>query len=98
MSNETPKPFVSVIIAALNEEEAIANVINSVPRNLADEILVVDNGSKDRTAEIAEAAGARIITEPMPGYGRAFRAGLRSISPECEIVVFLDGDVVIVLK
>jgi glycosyltransferase involved in cell wall biosynthesis len=92
MSNETPKPFVSVIIAALNEEEAIANVIKSVPRNLADEILVVDNGSKDRTAEIAKAAGARIITEPIPGYGRAFRAGLRSISPECEIVVFLDGD------
>src|SRR6476661_508913 len=92
MSNETPKPFVSVIIAALNEEEAIANVINSVPRNLADEILVVDNGSNDRTAEIAEAAGARIITEPTPGYGRAFRAGLRSVSSECEIVVFLDGD------
>jgi len=92
MSNETSKPFVSVIIAALNEEEAIANVINSVPRNLADEILVVDNGSKDRTAEIAKAAGARIVTEPIPGYGRAFRAGLRSISSECEIVVFLDGD------
>ena len=92
MSNETPKPFVSVIIAALNEEEAIANVINSVPRNVADEILVVDNGSKDLTAEIAKAAGARIVTEPIPGYGRAFRSGLRSISSECEIVVFLDGD------
>jgi glycosyltransferase involved in cell wall biosynthesis len=90
MNNE--KPFISVIIAALNEEAAIAKVINSVPRNLADEIVVVDNGSKDRTTEIATAAGARVVKEPIPGYGRAFRAGLRSLSPKCEIVVFLDGD------
>lgn len=92
MSNQEPKSFISVIIAALNEEAAIANVINSVPKNLADEIVVVDNGSKDRTAEIATAAGARVVKEPVPGYGRAFRAGLRSVSPKCEIVVFLDGD------
>ena len=90
MSNE--KPFVSVIIAALNEEEAIAGVINAVPRNVADEIVVVDNGSKDRTAEIAAAAGARVVKELVPGYGRAFRAGLRAVSARCEIVVFLDGD------
>ena len=87
-----PKPFISVIIAALNEEAAIANVISSVPKNIADEIVVVDNGSKDRTAEIATAAGARVVKEPIPGYGRAFRAGLRSVSRKCEIVVFLDGD------
>jgi glycosyltransferase involved in cell wall biosynthesis len=92
MTNEKPKSFISVIIAALNEEAAIANVINSVPKNLADEIVVVDNGSKDRTAEIATAAGARVVKEPIPGYGRAFLAGLRSVSPKCEIVVFLDGD------
>jgi len=92
MSSEKPKSFISVIIAALNEEEAIAKVINSVPKNLADEIVVVDNGSKDRTAEIATAAGARVVKEPIPGYGRALRAGLHSVSPKCEIVVFLDGD------
>src|SRR5689334_24121918 len=86
------KPFVSVIIAALNEEAAIAKVIDSVPKDIADEIVVVDNGSKDRTAEVATAAGARVVKESIPGYGRAFRAGLRSISPHCEIVVFLDGD------
>src|SRR5689334_21548765 len=86
------RPFVSVIIAALNEEAAIASVINSVPKDLADEIVVVDNGSKDRTAEIASAAGARVVKEPVAGYGRAFRAGLRVISQQCEIVVFLDGD------
>src|SRR5712664_3536886 len=86
------KPYVSVIIAALNEEEAIANVVASVPRDIASEIIVVDNGSTDRTAEIAAAAGARVVTEPQRGYGRAFRTGLRSISSDCEIVVFLDGD------
>ena len=92
MSKQTPRPYISVIIAALNEEPAIANVIDSVPKNLADEIIVVDNGSRDRTAETARAAGARVVKEPVAGYGRAFRAGLRSISPKCEIVVFLDGD------
>ena len=84
--------YISVIIAALNEEAAIGKVIDAVPKDLANEIVVVDNGSKDRTAEVASAAGARVVKEPIPGYGRAFRAGLRSISPECEIVVFLDGD------
>ncbi|HZI49676.1 MAG TPA: glycosyltransferase family 2 protein [Pyrinomonadaceae bacterium] len=92
MSSSQRKPFVSVIIAALNEEAAIAQVIRSVPKNVADEIVVVDNGSKDRTAEVASNAGARVVKEAIPGYGRAFRAGLRSISDKCEVVVFLDGD------
>ena len=86
------KPYISVIIAALNEEAAITQVIHSVPQEVADEIVVVDNGSKDRTAEVATTAGARVVKEPVPGYGRAYRAGLRAISAECEIVVFLDGD------
>ena len=86
------KPYVSVIIAALNEEAAIAKVVGAVPGDLADEIIVVDNHSTDRTAEVARAAGAHVVAEPLRGYGRAFRAGLRSISPDCEIVVFLDGD------
>src|SRR5439155_10251271 len=86
------KPYVSVVIAALNEEAAIGKVINDVPRKIADEIIVVDNGSTDRTAEVAEAAGARVVAEPRRGYGRTFRAGLRAVAPECEIVVFLDGD------
>jgi glycosyltransferase involved in cell wall biosynthesis len=92
MNDLRMKPYVSVIIAALNEEEAIANVVTSVPRDIADEVIVVDNGSTDRTAEVAAAAGARVVTEPQRGYGRAFRAGLRSLSADCEIVVFLDGD------
>jgi glycosyltransferase involved in cell wall biosynthesis len=86
------KPYVSVIIAALNEEAAIGRVIGSIPRDIANEIVVVDNGSTDRTAEVASAAGARVIHEPQRGYGRAHRAGLRAISPDSQIVVFLDGD------
>ena len=65
--------YIAVIIAALNEEAAIAKVIESVPKDLVNEIVVVDNGSKDRTAEVALGAGARVVKEPIPGYGRAFR-------------------------
>src|SRR5438105_13003993 len=57
-----------------------------------DDIIVVDNGSTDRTADRACAAGARVIPELRRGYGRACAAGVRSLSPECDIVVFLDGD------
>ena len=85
-------PFTSVVVAALNEEEAISQVIRRIPGDIANEIIVVDNGSTDRTAEVASAAGARVIHEPQRGYGRAHRAGLRAISPASQIVVFLDGD------
>jgi len=83
----------SVIIPALNEEESIMGVVRAVAAtNAAGEIIVVDNGSSDRTAERAHAAGARIMAEPRRGYGCACAAGVRALSPECEIVVFLDGD------
>ncbi len=92
MNNTPLKPYISVIIAALNEEAAIADVVAAVPREIAREIIVVDNGSEDRTAEKASAEGARVVREARRGYGRAFRAGLKALSPDCEIVVFLDGD------
>ncbi len=83
---------VSVIIPALNEEEPIAGVVRAVPREIANEVIVVDNGSSDETGARARAAGARVISEPSHGYGRACAAGVRELSPDCEIVVFLDGD------
>ncbi len=83
---------VSVIIPALNEEETIADVVRSVPHEIASEIIVVDNGSDDRTAERARAAGARVVAEPHRGYGRACAAGVRALGGDCKIVVFLDGD------
>ena len=83
---------VSVIIPALNEEEPIAGVVREcLATGLPDDVIVVDNGSTDRTAERAREAGARVVTAPR-GYGRACTAGIRALSPECDIVVFLDGD------
>jgi len=84
---------VSVIIPALNEEEPIANVVREcLATNIPSEIIVVDNGSDDRTADRAREAGAKVVGESRRGYGRACLAGIRAFSPECEIIVFLDGD------
>ena len=84
---------VSVIIPALNEEEPIANVVREcLATKIPSEIIVVDNGSSDRTAVRARQAGAKIVAEPRHGYGRACLAGIRAVSPACDIVVFLDGD------
>ena len=84
---------ISVIIPALNEEEPIAAVVRDcLATGLPAEIIVVDNGSNDRTAEHARAAGARVVAEPKLGYGRACAAGIRGLSPDCDVVVFLDGD------
>ena len=83
---------VSVIIPALNEEEPIAGVVREcLATGLPSDLIVVDNGSTDRTAERAREAGARVVTAPR-GYGRACAAGVRALSPDCQIVVFLDGD------
>jgi glycosyltransferase involved in cell wall biosynthesis len=85
--------YVSVVIPALNEEEPIADVVREcLTTRLPNEIIVVDNGSTDRTAERARQAGARVVTEPVAGYGRACAAGVRALSPQCEVIVFLDGD------
>ena len=56
------------------------------------EVVVVDGGSRDRTAERAEAAGARVIVEPRRGYGRAIQAGIAAVRDDADILVFLDGD------
>jgi len=84
---------VSVIIPALNEEEPIADVVREcLATRIPREVIVVDNGSDDRTAGRASEAGAKVISEPRRGYGRACLAGVRAVSPDCDIVVFLDGD------
>jgi glycosyltransferase involved in cell wall biosynthesis len=83
---------VSVIIPALNEEEPIAGVVREcLATGLPNDLIVVDNSSTDRTAQRAREAGARVVTAPR-GYGRACAAGVRALSPDCQIVVFLDGD------
>ena len=85
--------MISVIIPALNEEEPIAGVVRAcLTTGLPGEVIVVDNGSSDRTGARAQAAGAKVVTEPIPGYGRACTAGIRALPLECDLVVFLDGD------
>lgn len=83
---------VAAIIPCLDEEAAIAGVVRAVLAQGVDEVIVVDNGSADRTAENAAAAGARVVREPQRGYGRACAAGMHAVCPATEIVCFLDGD------
>jgi glycosyltransferase involved in cell wall biosynthesis len=83
---------ISVIIPALDEEATIGNVVRGIPRHVADEIIVVDNGSSDDTARCARQAGAKVVSEPRRGYGRACFSGFEAVDEKCSIVVFLDGD------
>jgi hypothetical protein len=86
------KAVVSVVIPCLNEQDAIAGVVRDVLAQGADEVVVVDNGSTDATAAHARDAGARVVSEPQRGYGRACAAGLRAVRSDADIVCFLDGD------
>jgi glycosyltransferase involved in cell wall biosynthesis len=82
---------VSVVIPVLNEEEAIGTVIERLKCEAVDEIIVADGGSRDRTAAIAEAQGARVI-HAGKGYGRACLLGAQAAGSDCRILVFMDGD------
>lgn len=82
-----------VVIPCLDEEPAIGRLVASLREILdpdRDRVIVVDNGSRDRTAEVARAAGAEVVSEPRRGYGRACLAGARAAGDG--VAVFLDGD------
>jgi glycosyltransferase involved in cell wall biosynthesis len=89
----------AVIIPALNEEQALPLVLSDL-REVLDslsalthwEIIVADNGSSDRTAAVARAAGVRVVAEPKRGYGAACLAGLRLMTPAIDAVLFIDAD------
>lgn len=85
-------PGVCVVIPTLNEAEAIGAVVAEVPRGLASEIVVADSGSRDGTQEAARKAGARVLELNQRGYGLACAHAAESAGPDCDIIVFLDGD------
>jgi glycosyltransferase involved in cell wall biosynthesis len=81
----------SVIIPTHNEADAIERVLADLPSDLTTEVIVVDSNSTDGTPEIAARMGARVVQEPLRGYGRACLTGLAAANSP-DVVVFLDGD------
>jgi glycosyltransferase involved in cell wall biosynthesis len=82
---------ISIIIPAYNEESSIGLVLDALPQEKIHEIIVVDNGSTDATARVAQEHGARVVKEPKKGYGSACRKGIDELDAP-DIVVFIDGD------
>ncbi|MFH1756373.1 MAG: glycosyltransferase family 2 protein [Candidatus Latescibacterota bacterium] len=80
---------ISVVIPCYNEEEGIQHVIQTLPE-CVDEVVVVDNNSTDRTAELAKANGAKVVFEKRKGYGAAYKAGLPAVSGD--VTITMDGD------
>lgn len=91
------KPSVFVLIPAWNEEESLPLVLRDIPADVVDRVIVCNNASTDRTAEVAERAGATVITSKHRGYGEACLSGMRyiqglSASEQPDIAAFIDGD------
>ena len=80
---------ITVVIPCLNEEQGIEQVLRRMPA-FVDETIVVDNGSTDRTSEIARGLGAVVIREDVRGYGRSYKRGFANAKGD--IIVTLDGD------
>jgi glycosyltransferase involved in cell wall biosynthesis len=85
-------PGVTVIIPTLNEVDSIGRVIAEIPKDIVHEIIVADSGSTDGTQAAARATGARVLELQARGYGRACAAAADAADPQCDIVVFMDGD------
>jgi glycosyltransferase involved in cell wall biosynthesis len=90
LTSKRPKRV--VIIPAYNEECSIGLVLGGIPRDWVEEIIVVDNGSSDATAHVAETNGARVVSESRRGYGSACMAGISQLPEGTEFVIFMDGD------
>ncbi len=85
-------PKISTIIPALNEEDSIGQVLNDIPGEIVEEVIVVDNGSSDNTVTVSKGLGANVILEPLKGYGAACLRGISILKQDTDIVVFLDAD------
>ncbi|HIJ82144.1 MAG TPA: glycosyltransferase family 2 protein [Desulfuromonadales bacterium] len=88
----TSPASIALIIPARNEELSLPGVLKNIPASIT-RVVVVDNGSTDRTAQVAVAYGAQVVTEPVAGYGRACLAGLAALRNDPpDIVAFVDAD------
>jgi glycosyltransferase involved in cell wall biosynthesis len=84
---------VAVIIPALDEERSIHRVLADIPKALVNEVVVVDNGSRDRTADVARECGATVLREPRAGYGQACLTGIAALADRPpDVIVFVDAD------
>lgn len=87
-------PAVDVVIPAFNEERSLPKVLAEIPHPPVRRVVVADNNSRDRTAEVAREGGAVVVPAPIQGYGSACLAGLAHLrhNDPPDIVVFLDAD------
>jgi glycosyltransferase involved in cell wall biosynthesis len=92
MGNGGQRGHVGVVIPCLDEEAAIGGCVAAVLASGVGEVVVVDGQSTDRTAARAAAAGARVVVEPVRGYGQAMLAGLAALASTRTVVLFIDGD------
>lgn len=84
-------PIIHIIIPAYNEESSIGLVLESIPKKYRQQVIVVDNGSSDKTSEIVQKYGVMSVDEPQKGYGKACLRGLQEAT-NADIIVFLDAD------
>ncbi len=80
---------ISLVMPCYNEENGLREIYRDLPA-CVDEVIVADNNSTDRTAQVARELGAKVVHEPKQGYGAAYKAGLRSATGD--IIVTMDGD------
>ena len=89
------RPIIDVIIPAYNEEQSIGLVVDEIPKEWVRNVVVANNNSTDRTGEVAEEHGAKVVFQPEPGYGNACLKAMEFIAQQevkPDIIVFLDGD------
>jgi hypothetical protein len=92
MNPNSSPPRIALLMPALDEQRALARLLDELPRGLYARVLVVDNGSRDGTAAAARAGGVEVASEPRRGYGRACLTGLAALGRDADIVVFMDAD------
>jgi glycosyltransferase involved in cell wall biosynthesis len=82
----------TIVMPAFNEELSVGLVLDEIPRECADSVIVVDNGSTDQTSEVAAAHGAITLREDRRGYGAACMKGIAHTSDDTDVIVILDAD------